>query len=193
VPGPPIYYPLIPWVGVMALGYALGPWFERPDRQKRLALLGAGCCAAFLALRALHLYGDPHVPDPAHPAFSFFHTEKYPPSLHYLLMTLGPIFLLLAAAERVRAPALVVFGRVPFFYYVLHLYLIHALVFVVAALTGFPLAPFVKGWDQWPAGFGFGLGGVWLIWALVVAALYPACAWFARVKATRRDWWLSYV
>lgn len=105
---------------------------------------------------------------------TFLRTEKYPPSLDYLRMTLGPIFLLLAAAERLRAPALVVFGRVPFFFYVAHIYAIHALAVLLGVATGFGAAPLLVAWPRFPHGFGVGLPAVYLAWALVVIALYPA-------------------
>jgi uncharacterized membrane protein len=199
---PPILYPVIPWMGVTALGYALGPvMLWDPARRRRiLVALGASLCVAFVLLRLANGYGDPrpwlHQKSGLFTAMSFLNTTKYPASLDFLLMTLGPVLLLLAAAETLRGPlaaALVVFGRVPFFFYVLHLYLIHALALALGVFTGFGAAPFLKAWPAFPRSFGLPLGGVYLAWVLVVLALYPACRWFARVKATRRDWWLSYL
>ena len=198
----PIVYPVVPWIGVMAVGFALGPLFrgEASRRRRTLALLGVSLCAAFLLLRALNGYGDPQPwsaqASPAFTAISFFNTAKYPPSLDYLLMTLGPIFLLLLAAESLRgkvARPLIVFGRVPFFFYVLHVYLIHGLALALGVGTGFPAADFLVAWPAFPRGFGVGLTAVYLAWALVVLALYPACRWFAQVKERRRDWWLGYL
>jgi hypothetical protein len=127
---------------------------------------------------------------------SFLNTTKYPPSLDYLLMTLGPVLLLLAAAEKLRGPlatALAIFGRVPFFFYVLHLYLIHAAALALGIWTGIGVEPLLTDWPFFPRSFGIPLAGVYLAWLLVLVALSPACRWFARVKATRRDWWLSYL
>ena len=190
----PVIYPLVPWIGVMALGYAIGPVFEREDRVRRLLVIGLCATAAFVALRLVNRYGDPHPWTTDHPLMSFFRTEKYPPSLDYLLMTLGPIFLLLAAAEKVPVPALVVFGRVPFFFYITHIYAIHALAVLVAVSTGFGARTVLAPWPQFPESFGLPLAAMYLAWALVVAALYPACSWYARLKSARRDvWWLSYI
>jgi uncharacterized membrane protein len=202
VQNPPFIYPLIPWIGVIAIGYALGPVFLRePARRRRmLIVLGTTLCAAFLVVRGLNGYGDPHPwaqqRTALFTAMSFLNTTKYPASLDYLMMTLGPVLLLLAVAERLRgalAAALVVFGRVPLFFYVLHLYLIHAVALVLGIWTGFGAAPFLKPWPAFPKAFGISLTGVYLAWILVVLSLYPACRWFARVKARRRDWWLSYL
>ena len=194
-------YPLGPWVGVMALGYVLGVLVmaEPAGRRHRLVLLGAGMIAAFVLLRATNLYGDP-VPwsrgaTPLMTAFSFISCNKYPPSLLYLLMTLGPALLALAALDRVRPSGrnpILVFGVVPLFYYVLHLYLIHlaaGLAFLprlgTVALHVDPESP--------PAGFGLSLGGVYVVWLLTLTAMYPLCRWFAGVKRRRRSVWLSYL
>lgn len=202
VQNPPVIYPLVPWIGVMAVGYALGAVFRFDPARRRRALrsLGLALCAAFVVVRALNSYGDPSPwgpqRSPVFTAIAFFNTTKYPPSLDYLLMTLGPLLLLLAAAEAARgwlSRALIVFGRVPFFFYLLHLYLIHAIAICVGVATGFPASAFLTGWFLFPGTYGLGLAAVYLVWLLVVAALYPACGWFARIKATRRDWWLSYL
>jgi uncharacterized membrane protein len=199
---PPIIYPLIPWIGVVAVGYALGPvlLLESARRNRMLIALGGALCSAFLLVRGLNGYGDPHPwaqqAGSLFTAMSFLNTTKYPPSLDYLLMTLGPALLLLAAAEKLRGPvaaALAVLGRVPFFFYVLHIYLIHAAALALGLWTGFGVEPFLKAWPGFPESFGVPLAGVYLAWILVLLALYPACRWFARVKATRRDWWLSYL
>jgi hypothetical protein len=111
-------------------------------------------------------------------------------------MTLGPMLILLAVVDSLRgraASALAVFGAVPFFFYVLHLYVIHALALVLGLSTGFGIGPFLTIWPMFPKTFGVSLAGVYLAWFLVVLALYPACRWFAQLKATRRDWWLSYL
>ena len=193
-----VLYPLIPWIGVMAAGYAFGPVFklDRATRMRWLLGLGAVITAGFVVLRATNLYGDP-APWVAHDslvatALSFINCEKYPPSLLYLAMTLGPALLLLAAFERARGlPAgwITTFGRVPFFYYVVHLFALHALAVAYAwALVGFGPLPAGK-----PDGYGLGLTGVYAVWLAVVVGLYPLCRWFAAIKRRRSEWWWSYL
>jgi uncharacterized membrane protein len=198
-----VLYPLIPWIGVMAAGYALGPVLQRDAQSRRriLAMLGAGLTIGFVLLRASNLYGDP-APWQAQEStlatiLAFINCEKYPPSLLYLMMTLGPSLLLLAAFEGVRgrlAGWITVFGRVPLFYYVTHIYLLHllagAMVLIVyrddlSWLSGSP--------PQKPADYGLSLPGVYAVWLGVVALLYPACRWFAALKQRRREWWWSYL
>lgn len=204
-------YPLIPWVGVMALGFCFGPIvLEAPQRRQRIsALIGAASLAVFALLRLTQGYGDPgpgwqHLASPAHTTMSFFAVEKYPPSLHYLLATLGIFFLLFAfadyAVQHARVPGLRafldVYGRVPFFFYILHIFLIHGLALVIAAATR-------ADWRYWITpdavftthyiGWGYGLPVVYAVWIGVVLVLYPSCAWFSRLKDRRRDWWLSYL
>jgi uncharacterized membrane protein len=197
-----VVYPLIPWIGVMAAGYAFGILLLRPEqeRRRRLLLLGVGLTLAFLVIRAVNLYGDPApwaVKETAgRTVLSFLNTTKYPPSLQFLLMTLGPAIAVLPLFERLTGPgarALIVFGRVPLFFYVLHLYLIHALALMVGTLAGFDPRSFLHLWLKNPDGWGYGLPVVYLVWVGVVLALYPACRWFAGVKARRREAWLSYL
>ena len=194
-------YPLVPWVGVMALGYVLGilVMAEPASRRRRLVLLGAGMIAAFVALRASNLYGDPlpwsQGAAPLMTAFSFISCNKYPPSLLYLLMTLGPALLALAALDRARPSArnpILVFGVVPLFYYVLHLYIIH-LAAGLAFLPRLGTAAFHVDPESPPAGFGLPLGGVYLVWLATLAAMYPLCRWFAGVKRRGQGIWLSYL
>jgi uncharacterized membrane protein len=188
VPHYPVLYPLIPWVGVMAAGYAFGPLVlgEPVARDRRLISIGLAVTLGFVALRATGWYGD-HTPwTSSHAVFSFLNTEKYPPSLLFLMMTLGPAILSLPLLERVAptriAQAIAVFGRVPFFYYILHLYLIHATALLLArAVTG--------SWQPQ----GFDLWVVYAVWIAAIVALYPLCRWFAGVKARRPDTWLSYL
>jgi uncharacterized membrane protein len=197
-----VVYPLLPWLGVMALGFAMGPWFARPDpaRPRRLAGLGALLVLGFLVLRAGNLTGEPvgwaAQANPIATLIAFLNTTKYPPSLQYLLMTLGPALLLLGGFERLSgrvAGWLVTIGRVPFFYYVVHLYVIHAIAVGVGLAQGFRVRDVAVLFLELPAGFGIPLGAVYVLWALVVAGLYPACAWFAGVKARRREWWIRYL
>ncbi|HYC33859.1 MAG TPA: heparan-alpha-glucosaminide N-acetyltransferase domain-containing protein [Gemmatimonadales bacterium] len=197
-----VAYPLVPWIGVMAAGYAFGALFSRPaDERRRLFLrLGIGLALGFLVLRAANLYGDPspwtEQASPARTLLSFLNTTKYPPSLLFLLMTLGPAIILLPALERLSGPParfLGTIGRVPLFYYLLHIYLIHATALAVGTLAGFPPSMFLTLWARPPEGWGYPLPVVYLVWAGVVLALYPACRWFAAVKARRRDAWLGYL
>ena len=199
----PVLYPFIPWVGVMAAGFAFGALVQRPPEERRRLLLrlGLGLTAAFVVLRALNVYGDPVPwsvqPRPLYTVMSFLKTTKYPPSLLFLLMTLGPSITLLGLMDRASGPVVrffVVYGRVPFFYYILHLYLIHALTLVAAALTGqVRPAALLVGPLTLPPAFGFNLAVVYAVWIGTVLALYPLCRWFAGVKARRKDAWLSYV
>ena len=194
-------YPLVPWIGVMALGYAFGFLLanEGAKRRRRLVFRGGAQLGAFIVLRAANVYGDPVPWSKGDSAlisvFSFVSCHKYPPSLLYLLMTLGPAMLALAALDRVQASPrsfLLTFGRVPLFYYVLHLYVIH-LAAALAFLPRFGGAAFHVDPDSPPPGFGVALGGIYLIWAVIVLAMYPPCRWFAGVKAGRRRAWLSYL
>jgi uncharacterized membrane protein len=200
-------YALIPWVGVTAAGYSLGQVFrwESARRKKFLLRLGIGLTSAFIVLRGINFYGDP-LPwstqkSAAFTVLSFLNTNKYPPSLLYLLMTLGPAVLFLWAVDartpQWLRPALII-GKVPMFYYLLHIPLIHLLAIAVCyarygqvhwmfespGLRQFPITP--------PPGWGYSLPIVYLLWAVVVLALYPLCRWFAALKQRRSDAWLSY-
>jgi uncharacterized membrane protein len=195
-----VAYPLVPWVAVMAAGYLLGPWALLPRAQRRTRFLGAGAAlvAGFVLLRATNLYGDPHpwsgAGGPVRAALSFLDCEKYPPSLLYLMMTLGPALCLLAWMDRPPGPwarAVAVYGRVPLFYYVLHIVLIHAvaiaLVWPALGATG-AMGRFASG-----GGLGYPLPAIYALWAGVVLALYPACRWFADVKRRSHAAWMSYL
>ncbi|HVZ70833.1 MAG TPA: heparan-alpha-glucosaminide N-acetyltransferase domain-containing protein [Polyangia bacterium] len=208
-----VIYPLVPWVGVMAAGYAFGSLLMRPADERRRALLrlGAALTLAFVVVRAVNRYGDP-LPwtsqrSSLFTAFSFLACTKYPPSLDYLLMTLGPAIAFLgwadgrlaAAGETPRwARPFVTFGRVPFFYYVLHVPLLHGLavalgVAVWGSSAASPIAHKVMLPDAQAARYGFSLPVVYAAWIVVVLLLYPACRWFAGVKARHRSAWLSYL
>jgi uncharacterized membrane protein len=197
-----VAYPLVPWVGVMALGYGFGPLLLRPpaERRRLLLRLGAALTVAFLVLRATNLYGDPRPWAPQGSAtytlLSYLNVTKYPPSLLFLLVTLGPAIAALPLLERVRGPVarfFVVYGRVPLLYYVAHLYLIHALAVAVGVARGFDFTAMLGVWMTLPDTWGFGLPVVYLVWVAVVLALYPLCRWFANLKAHRREAWLSYL
>jgi uncharacterized membrane protein len=195
------YYPLVPWIGVMAAGYAFGPimQLEPATRRSWLLRLGLGLTAAFVVLRFSNVYGDPKPwaiqASSLFTGFSFLDCTKYPPSLCYLLMTLGPGLLLLALFDRgVPAwlkPALI-FGRVPFFYYILHLPLIHGLAYIMHLARHGYGNYFAFGGEKPPPDSGVGLLLTYAAWALAVVMLYPLCRWFADLKRRRRDAWLSY-
>jgi uncharacterized membrane protein len=204
-------YPLVPWIAVMALGFCFGRVFlmESSLRRRYLVAIGAASTLAFVVIRALNRYGDP-VPwstqsSVIDTALSFLNTTKYPPSLAFLLMTLGPALLALAyfdLAELKPSNPLVVFGRVPLFFFVIHFYAAHATAVVLAWLRygrasltfAFHPVPSMGGpRELFPAGFGYDLWVVYVVWTLIGLGLYPACRWFARIKGTRRDWWLSYL
>ena len=213
-----VLFPVVPLVGVMALGYVFGKVYQRPAAVRaRITLwIGLAATAAFIVLRAFNAYGNPaadvarNSPGPWHvqgslimSVVSFLDTEKYPASLQYLLMTLGPALVLLAVVDKMSArpwfsammKPLVVFGRVPLFYYVLHLYTIHLLAIGLAMVSHQPVDWLWRGafWtNEVPSAYGHGLGMVYAMWALLLALLYLPCAWFAAYRERHRAWWLSY-
>jgi uncharacterized membrane protein len=179
-----VAYPLLPWLGVIAAGYGLGAILDRPDRRRLLLAVGAALTLAFVLLRALGGYGDPHHFDTRF-VLDFLNCTKYPPSLEYLLMTLGPALLVLAALDGRSGGPIAIFGRVPLFYYVLHLYLIHASRMAVYL---------IQKWAGSEPSHGWGLPVVYAVWIAIVVALYFPCRWYAGFKARRRDLaWLSYL
>ncbi len=200
-------YPLIPWFAVMSAGYCFAPLLLlEPERRRRVVLwIGTAATVAFVAVRALNLYGDPApwttaIPDKT--ILSFLRTTKYPPSLLFLLMTLGPAIALLSWLDRLPLPRtnpLVVIGRVPLFFFLVHLLLGHALTlpfaFVRYGEVRFLLQPLPSlGGSRplYPVDFGYDLVTVYIVWLLVVALVYPLCLWFGRMKERRTDSWLSY-
>jgi uncharacterized membrane protein len=212
-----ILYVLVPWIGVMALGYAFGSLLLRAPEERQRWTLRAGVVATalFFVLRGFNAYGNPtqnsfgYGPWSVQPTFdmtvvAFFNTTKYPPSLHFLLMTLGPSLIALSFFDRLavkdRLGAIsrffVVFGRVPLFYYVLHLYLIHSMAVLVAVAWGQPYQWLLHGGFFLAGaapGYGHNLPFIYLMWATAVGILYFPCKWFMDLKARRRDWWLSYL
>ena len=203
-----ISYPLIPWFAVMAAGFCFGKVFELdpPERRRIMVGLGLAMTVAFIVIRAANIYGDPQpwtTTFPGMTVLSFLRTTKYPPSLDFLLMTLGPALLLLARFDRMTfkvSDPLMVFGRVPLFYFVVHLFLTHLLAFPLAFLRYghaefvLNLLPSMGGSaNLYPPHYGYSLGMVYVLWVGVVVALYPLCRWFAGLKQRRTDWWLSYV
>lgn len=196
-------YPLIPWIGVMAAGFGFGQvlLLEASRRRRALTVLGTALILGFLLVRGLNGYGDPKPWSTQDSVLktvgSFLDCRKYPPSLSYLLMTLGPALLVLAVLDggvpRWLRPALV-FGRVPLFYYLLHLPLIHLLA-VATNLIRFGRADWLYGVAPGtpPPEAGFDLPWVYLVWLVVVLLLYPACRGFAELKLRSRAKWLSYL
>ncbi|MBI3768851.1 MAG: DUF1624 domain-containing protein [Deltaproteobacteria bacterium] len=194
-----IIYPLVPWIAVIAAGYALGPWalLPRDERRARFARLGAALIVGFILVRASNLYGDPQPWTAEHgllrAVLGFLNCAKYPPSLLFLAMTLGPACCALAWMDRPLGPwaeRLSLYGRVPLFYYVLHLYLIHTVAIVLAwhELGGDAVM------QRFPNGAPvYSLPAVYAFWATFVLVLYPACHWFAGVKRRSHAAWMSYL
>lgn len=197
-----VLYPLVPWLGILLTGYACGPFFSRPLAQRRSTLLrlGLGALALFALVRFINAYGDPARWAVQKTSFftflSFINCTKYPPSLLYALMTLGVAFLILAAAdgrENGFTRLVSVYGKVPMFYYLIHWYLIHSLMFVLVFAQGFRWADLAFGpfkFGRPDVGFGLELLGVYAVWLGVVAALYPLCRWYGRYKAAHPEKWL---
>ena len=200
-------YAVIPWTGVMLLGYVFGsiykPSFEPQKRKRILLLTGISLILLFFILRYSNLYGDPAPwsvqKTQAVSVLSFLNTSKYPPSLLYLCMTLGPALVALSLIEGVKnkfTNLLIVYGNVPFFYYILHIYLIRILDIIVFFVMGYktsqistPGQPFLFQ----PPTFGFNLAGVYMMWLLVIIILYLPCRWYSKYKKTHSQWWLSYL
>lgn len=192
-----IIYPLIPWVGVMAAGYAFARLLPH---RRAITFLGGAMVAAFIILRSINIYGDPHRWAPQRSSLytllSFINCTKYPPSLDYLLMTLGPAVLLLALLHRVDANdahPVAVFGRVPVFYYLLHIPLLSLGIAAIYYKQYNNSLVHINGPMDVPVGFGFSLPVVYLTWIAVVAILYLPCRAWARLKDQRRSWWLRYL
>ncbi len=195
-----VIYPVLPWIGVMALGFAMGPMMSLAPERRRRALVASGLAmtAAFLALRATNLYGDPSPwsaqLDAVHSALSFLRVSKYPPSLQFILATLGPSLVALALLDRFRprpGNVLLAFGRAPMFFYLAHALVLPALVFAVLALRGEPR------WPGLATGLGAGglsLAGVYAVWIAVVALLYwPTRAFGEYKRAHPERAWLRYL
>jgi uncharacterized membrane protein len=212
-----VRYVLIPWVGVMAAGFAFGTLLLRPDRRKWILTLGIAATALFFVLRGINVYGNGIAGLPLRYAYSsgpwsvqptlsltlvsFFNTLKYPPALDYLLMTLGPALILLGLLDKAKAEhglshILLVFGRVPLFYYVLHIYLLHIMAIVISLAFHQPIwyGTIIADFAQKPVGYGHGLPFIYAMWILAVAILYVPCLWFMKFRSRHRDWaWLSYL
>ncbi len=203
-----VAYPLVPWIAVMSAGFCFGEIYkmESDTRRRAMVRIGLALTALFFVLRAINRYGDP-VPwstaVPGTAVLSFLNCAKYPPSLDFLLMTLGPAILLLAWMDSRNwslANPLTVFGRTPMFYFLGHFALIHVLM-VAFAFLRHGAGPFLRSpppamggpRELFPPGYGWDLGVVYLVWAGVVVLMYPLCLWFSRLKARRADWWLRYL
>ena len=203
------FYPLIPWLGIMMAGYAIGKWYTRDFdatvRRKRLLMVGIAAVVLFIILRFINIYGDPALwstqKNIVFTALSFINCTKYPPSLLYTLMTLGPILMILSWMEgkelNFLKPALV-FGRVPLFYYILHFYLIHTISLIsYMIISDKSLSEvdfhFGNAFGGIPTGFGSSLGIVYIVWLSIVVALYPVCKKYNLYKSTHSYIWLSYL
>lgn len=199
-----VIYPLVPWVGVMALGYCFGKVLLKPaaERNRLLRIIGGTAIILFVVLRATGMYGDPmpwkQYDETWKTALSFINCTKYPPSLLYLLMTIGPAIFIMPWLENFKGRIsnfFTVFGRVPMFYYLLHIYVIHTLAMTAGVIHGFHATDFI-GNDKLfnPAsGWGFPLGWVYFFWAMAIAILYFPSAWFMRIKMKYKNKWLSYI
>jgi uncharacterized membrane protein len=206
------FYPVFAWIGIMCLGYAFGPVaVAKSVTRRRISMVtGTVCLAAFSLLRIHAGYGDRFHWHPlatkTQSAMFFFEVQKYPPSLEYILVTFGVLLFLYAGFDKLASANLLprlrgfieTYGRVPFFYYVLHIYLIHITAVLLTIAThgdwrGAWMGPQSLLGQGRPTGWGFSLPGVYCLWIAFVLALYPACLWFSRVKARRREWWLSYL
>jgi uncharacterized membrane protein len=202
-------YPVLPWIGLMALGYGFGSLYQKdfPAEKRRRWLLGigAGATLLFIILRGFNLYGEPHAWQTQDSfvvsLISFLNTTKYPPSLHFLLMTMGPALILLSAVEPLGnrlAKPVIVFGRVPFFFYIVHLYVIHALALLWLLYEGHDWHQYIFSARGIASGalsnFGLSLGAVYVIWILVVLFLYPLCRWYQTYRENNPSkWWLRYL
>ena len=196
-------YPLLAWFGVMLLGFGSAFLFtgDPAPRNCRLIRIGIAFIAAFALLRASGLYGDANpwqvqAAGPMATIFDFMNVTKYPPSLLFLLATLGPMAIVCGLADRWSGwlkDTLTMFGRVPFAFYVLHFFLIHLLAVGLGMLQGYPADQLATFPLFFPPGYGVSLAGVYLAWLLVLAILYPFCRWMADLKSRRKDWWLSYL
>jgi len=199
-------YPVLPWIGVIALGYCFGNLYK-PDmddrtRIKKLLILGSVAIFLFILLRFLNVYGDPRPwltqKSTVFTILSWLKVTKYPPSLQFILLTVGTGILFLAVAEKyldIFGKAIIRIGRVPMFFYLAHIYLIHTLALFAAKFSGYnwndmisrkPLIPVING-------YGFPLAMVYLVWLIVILLLYPLCKWYDDYKSRQKKWWLSYL
>ena len=202
-------YPILPWIGVMALGYLFGLQYQRDynadKRKKTLLWVGMSMVVLFFILRSNNLYGEPNIwieqSSAIFSSMSFLNTTKYPPSLQFLLMALGPALIFLALSENIKSKLgtfIITFGRVPFFFYIVHLYLIHLLASAFLVYQGQGWGAYVLSAQEIMSGrlgnFGVRLEAVYIIWILIVILLYPLCKWYQMYKSSHPEkWWLSYL
>jgi len=203
-------YPFVAWTGVMMLGYCMGVFFSQAysaeQRRKAVAYLGLGLVVLFILLRIINVYGDPHPWTEQKTGllnfFSFMKVNKYPPSLLYLCITIGPALLVLAWVEKIKnrfTNIMVTFGRTAFFYYIIHLYLIHLLSAISFFIKGHTVKEGLDSVQNLPflfvlPGQGYGLPVVYGVWAFVIISLYPLCRWYDKYKTAHKEkWWLSYL
>ena len=197
-----VKYPLIPWIGVMAVGYVFADLYRSDAgiRQRRMLIIGTGFTLLFLIIRGINIYGDPN-PWSAQSTLgksivSFLNATKYPPSLVYLLMTLGPSIILLSIFEKIKGPVanfLIVFGRVPMFFYILHLYLIQVFSMALGLHQGFSFKELSVAFFNFPQEFGYNLYVTYALWILLIAVLYPVCKWYMDLKKRRSHPLFSYI
>jgi uncharacterized membrane protein len=202
-----IFYAILPWTGVMLLGYCAGYYFQQsyPAEKRKRILIATGLVLTglFIVLRFMNVYGNPIPWKPGKDFYTsvltFFNTSKYPPSLQYLCMTLGPALILLPFLENVKArwaALITIYGSVPFFYFVIHFYLIHSLTVIAFFLSGYTTSQISDPGSLFlfrPVAFGYSLPIVYAIWIVVVILMYFPCRWFYRYKKQHTHWWLSYV
>lgn len=202
-------YPVLPWIGVIVLGYCFGYFYKKDTavatRKKGLLILGISSVVLFFVLRTFNLYGDSILWSPQETTsktiISFFLLSKYPPSLLFLLITLGPAFLFLYGIENIKnriTNFFIVFGRVPFFFYVLHILIVHVGAIIGLLITGKDWRIMILDNETMSSGglngYGYSLGVVYLVWMVIILLLYPICKWFMNYKATHKEkWWISYV
>lgn len=202
-----IFYPFLPWTGVMILGYCFGKFYLQNvmKRNKRALLLGIALVTLFIVLRAINIYGDPLLwskqKSVTYTILSFLNTQKYPPSLLYLCMTIGPSLILLGAVEDVNnkfSRFVTVFGKVPLFYYILHFYILHLISTILYLMRGHTFKEGMTGLPGFPFKFvapgeGYSLLIVYFVWIALILVLYPVCRWYAGYKMRNRNWWLGYL
>ncbi len=202
-------YPVLPWIGVMILGYCFGNFYKKEmltgTRKKWLLIIGISAVVLFFVLRTFNIYGDRMLwtgqESFSKTIISYLILSKYPPSLLFLLITLGPALLFLYAIENIKnkiTSFLIVFGRVPFFFYVLHVFVVHTSALLGLIITGKDWRVMILDNETMNSGsltgYGYSLGIVYLVWITVVLLLYPLCKWFMNYKATHKDtWWISYI
>jgi uncharacterized membrane protein len=202
-----VIYPFLPWTGVMILGYCFGKFYLQDimNRNKRALLMGAGLVAMFIMLRAINVYGDPlfwsEQKNFTYTILSFLNPQKYPPSLIYLCMTIGPALIVLGTLGEINnkfTRFVSVFGKVPLFYYIIHFYVLHLAAAILFLYRGHAFEEGMAGPPGFPFKFvaigeGYSLAIVYLVWLVLILALYPLCRWYANYKMRNRSWWVSYL